>query len=189
MKKNIYLQKIGLLSEVIVKKLKKNLEWAFKQFGLGVKILPNEFPLLDIEFHTNRRQFDAGKIMRRLNNHMKNKDYFRVLGVMNEDIYSGLLNFVFGIANMPKNYNFGLALISVTRLSEKFYRRPENLAVLELRILKEAIHELGHTFGLEHCSDFCVMQFSNCLNDTDSKPPKFCSSCLTKLNFFFKNLN
>ena len=111
------------------------------------------------------------------------------MNVMNEDIYSGFLNFVFGIANMPKNHNFGLALISVTRLSEKFYRRPENLALLELRILKEAIHELGHTFGLEHCNDSCVMQFSNCLSDTDNKPPKFCSSCLRKLNFFFENLN
>ena len=111
MKKNISIQKIGLLSGVTLKKLKKNLEWSFKQFDLGVKILPNEFTLLDNEFHAKRRQFDAGKILRRLNNQAISKENFRVLGVMNEDIYSGLLNFVFGIANMPKNHNFGLALI------------------------------------------------------------------------------
>jgi archaemetzincin len=34
---------------------------------------------------------------------------------------------------------------------------------------------LGHTYGLQHCSDpKCVMYFSNTLGETDRKRDKFC---------------
>jgi archaemetzincin len=101
---------------------------------------------------------------------------------MDVDIFSKFLNFVFGVADLPKNKSFGSALISVTRLREGFYRRTENVAQFEQRVLKEAIHELGHTFGLEHCENLCVMRFSNSLDDTDRKPHDFCELCLKKLN-------
>ncbi|MFX1597125.1 MAG: hypothetical protein ACFFBK_13800, partial [Promethearchaeota archaeon] len=73
-----------------------------------------------------------------------------------------------------------------TRLREKFYRRPDNSTLFELRILKEAVHELGHTFTLQHCKNFCIMRFSNSLADTDQKPPEYCASCLNKLKNFLK---
>lgn len=45
--------------------------------------------------------------------------------------------------------------------------------------MKEAVHELGHTFGLVHCIDpKCVMFFSNSLADTDNKNTKFCKKCI-----------
>jgi len=50
------------------------------------------------------------------------------------------------------------------------------------RAVKEAVHELGHTFGLDHCSDpRCVMHFSNMLADTDRKGREFCPSCRARL--------
>jgi archaemetzincin len=46
------------------------------------------------------------------------------------------------------------------------------------RALKEAMHELGHTFGLGHCADpGCVMWFSNTLAETDRKGAAYCARC------------
>ena len=104
-------------------------------------------------------------------------------------IFSRFLNFVFGVADLSKNKSFGSAIISVTRLREEFYRRTVNIALFEQRVLKEAIHELGHTFGLEHCENLCVMRFSNSLEDTDRKPQELCETCLKKLEDYLNSLN
>ena len=46
------------------------------------------------------------------------------------------------------------------------------------RILKEAIHELGHTFSLKHCQNKkCVMCFSNNIEEVDIKKSEFCEDC------------
>ncbi|MFQ5892664.1 MAG: hypothetical protein ACE5HW_07710, partial [Candidatus Methanofastidiosia archaeon] len=50
------------------------------------------------------------------------------------------------------------------------------------RVLKEAIHELGHTFGLRQCKNSrCVMFFSNSLWDTDYKSKEYCEICRSYL--------
>jgi len=182
MKKIIYLQRVGDIEPGILIVLKKNLKWFFNKYGFKIVNLPNPLPLLESEFDSFKRQYDALKVKNRLIKYVKIKGYTRVLGVLDVDIFSKLLNFVFGVADLPKNKSFGSALISVTRLREDFYRRTENVTLFELRIHKEAIHELGHTFGLEHCTNFCVMKFSNDLEDTDQKPPKFCEECANKMD-------
>jgi archaemetzincin len=69
------------------------------------------------------------------------------------------------------------AVISLHRL-----RSPDR-SLFSLRILKEALHELGHNRGLRHCSDDgCVMHFSNTLADTDRKGPGFCPDCDARLD-------
>ncbi len=46
------------------------------------------------------------------------------------------------------------------------------------RMEKEAIHELGHTFQLRHCSDpDCVMHYSVGLQCADRKFAFFCPAC------------
>ncbi|HWE16315.1 MAG TPA: hypothetical protein VG758_03925 [Hyphomicrobiaceae bacterium] len=85
----------------------------------------------------------------------------RVLAVTDVDLYAGDLNFVFGTAQPSGE----ACVISLFRLyldadAERFRGRA----------LKEAMHELGHTFGLGHCPDpGCVMWFSNTLEETDRK--------------------
>jgi archaemetzincin len=111
---------------------------------------------------------------------------------MDEDIYVGTYNFIFGTAKHPQHtYSqvSPIALISITRLREEFWRKPSNQAALELRILKEAIHELGHTFGLNHCENDCVMIFSNWIEDTDMKPAQYCKDCSKKITNFLEELN
>ena len=88
------------------------------------------------------------------------------------------LNFVFGEADTLN----GVALISLRRLREGFYGLPEDEGLLVERAIKEAVHELGHTYGLPHCGDpSCVMRFSNSLKDTDRKGRAFCPACRKRL--------
>jgi archaemetzincin len=48
---------------------------------------------------------------------------------------------------------------------------------------KEALHELGHAYGLLHCSlRECVMHASSYVEDIDSKGGFFCPLCQTELH-------
>jgi archaemetzincin len=96
----------------------------------------------------------------------KRPEWERLLGVADVDLYVPDLNFVFGEADSRR----GVAVFSLARL----HARDESL--FRTRAATEAIHELGHTYGLAHCSDpGCVMWFSNTLSESDRKGTTFCS--------------
>lgn len=97
-----------------------------------------------------------------------------ILGIVDVDIYVPGLNFVFGLAQPHGN----AALISLCRLDPTFYGKPREPDLLLERAIKEAVHELGHVFGLRHCSGpNCVMRFSNSIREVDGKPREFCGRC------------
>lgn len=49
--------------------------------------------------------------------------------------------------------------------------------------LKEAVHDICHILGLNHCADRrCVMHFSNSLADTDQKTARLYVACQTRLH-------
>jgi archaemetzincin len=99
------------------------------------------------------------------------------LGFADADCYAKGLNFIFGQAKFG-----GPAFVALPRLRPSFYGRPENQELFRERLLKEAIHELGHAWGLYHCSaPECVMNFSNSLADTDRKGRRFCDRCRGEL--------
>jgi archaemetzincin len=95
----------------------------------------------------------------------KHRDWERLLGVTGVDLYVAQLNFVFGEAD-PRR---GVAVFSAHRL-----RTPDE-ALFARRAATEAVHELGHTYGLGHCQRAdCVMWFSNTLAETDRKGTRLC---------------
>jgi archaemetzincin len=97
----------------------------------------------------------------------------RVLAVTNYDLYSNNLNFVFGLADAREKS----AVISLFRL-----RMGADEETFHNRTVKEAVHELGHTWGLPHCQNpRCVMHFSNSLEDTDRKQTEWCGRCGARL--------
>ena len=102
----------------------------------------------------------------------------RVLAVTTVDMYEHGHNFVFGLADIRGRH----AVISLARLDGDGQER------LHRRALTEAVHELGHTFGLEHDrSPACVMHFSSSLEDTDRKGSRFCPKCAARLAVTLKH--
>ena len=99
-----------------------------------------------------------------------------MLGVTEEDLYDGGLNFIFGLASPA-----GVCVISLKRLDNRFYGLPQDDVLYFKRVLTEAVHEIGHVLGLPHCPNpHCVMHFSNSLADTDQKGYRFCPDCAAK---------
>jgi archaemetzincin len=98
----------------------------------------------------------------------------RLLGVTGCDLFVPVLTFVFGEAQLAGN----CATVSMARLGEEFYGLPPREELLRERLIKEAIHELGHTFGLQHCQDWeCVMASSHGVERLDVKGADFCPRC------------
>ena len=98
----------------------------------------------------------------------------RVLGVTECDLFVPVLTFVFGEAQLDGD----CAAVSTARLDERFYGLPAREELLRERLVKEAVHELGHTFGLGHCADWhCVMASSHGVERLDVKGSEFCARC------------
>jgi archaemetzincin len=102
----------------------------------------------------------------------------RVLGVTACDLYVPVLTFVFGEAQLDGN----CAVVSGARLEDEFYGLPGSETLYRERLVKEAAHELGHTFGLRHCADWrCVMSSSHAVERLDVKGADFCRACRTPI--------
>lgn len=94
------------------------------------------------------------------------------------DLFIPILTFVFGEAMLGGNS----AVVSTYRLQEGFYGLADDAEVLLWRLKKEAVHELGHTFGLVHCREFeCVMHSSRGIEEVDVKSSEFCEDCTIAL--------
>ena len=130
-------------------------------------------------FDKKRRQHRSDVVLREIQAFSsQNGGLDRVLGIVDLDVFVPSLNFVFGEATCPGK----VALISLWRLRPEFYGNASDMELFLERSLKEAVHELGHTFGLNHCSRAsCVMHFSNSILDTDKKQSLFCDECHLKI--------
>ena len=182
MKSVVFLQKIGDVDSSILIRLKKNLHWLVKEYAMKVKILPNPFIIRDEEYIEVERQYDGELILKRLEKTLNNVQKNKLLGIIDGDIKGIRKVHLFGLTNLKNS----CALISINRLRGSFYRKYEDNALFELRILKEAIHELGHTFGLKHCKNECVMKYSKSLEEVDKRPKEFCFTCEQELKRILK---
>ena len=145
-------------------------------FGLPCRAAA-PIPIPPAAYDRRRRQYVGHAILAALAR-LSLPDAERVLGIIDADCYAPGLNFIFGEAS----FHARDAFIALPRLRQSFYGLPEDVSLFQERVLKEAVHELGHTYGLKHCpSPRCVLHFSNSLHDTDVKGAAFCLRCQARL--------
>ena len=169
--KYIYIQPMCEVGEELLRYLGIRLE---EIYGYPWRIaLPVRIP--EFSYSADRDQYNAEVIVEKIIKKMP-IDAEKLLCVVDFDLFVHGLNFVFGLAAG------NTALISLARLRPEYYGEKKNEYLFRERALKEAIHELGHTFGLHHCHDIrCIMHFSNRLEDTDIKGPGICEVCSDRI--------
>jgi archaemetzincin len=140
--------------------------------GTSIEIPPKAYD-------PNRDQYRGERLLDSLNK-LEDRKAERILGLIDVDCYAEGLNFIFGQASFSSR----VAVVCLPRLHQSYYHLPEDAELFRERVLKEVIHELGHTWNLAHCPDpHCVMHFSNSLPDTDKKKHEFCELCQRRLKW------
>jgi archaemetzincin len=128
-------------------------------------------------YHAERQQFHSSEILQRMQAMVGPGDW-RLLAVADVDLYIPILKYVFGEAQLGGR----CAVISAYRLRQEFYGLERDEGLLRERLLKEAVHELGHTLGLRHCEDYtCSMASSHAVEWIDLKEGTFCESCRSQV--------
>ncbi len=165
----LFLIPLNEIDATLLSYLRRGLEERFK-FNVSIT---ERVSVPSKAFDQRRQQYHSTLILKYIIEHLPT-DAEKALGIADVDLYAPGLNFVFGEADLGGQG----AVISVTRLRQEFYNHMGDAGLFFQRVLKEAVHEVGHMLGLGHCSDDkCVMYFSNSLADTDRKFSFLCSKC------------
>ena len=167
--KLLQLLPIGSVDDTLVQDLRPAVE---EILGVPCKVLPLR---LDPEFafHGERQQYHSSEILQRMQSFVTDNSW-RVLGVAAVDLYIPILTFVFGEAQMGGP----CAVVSAHRLRQEFYGLPADRRLFRQRLIKEAVHEVGHTLNLTHCDDYrCAMASSHAVEWIDLKESALCATC------------
>jgi archaemetzincin len=167
--KTLQLLPIGNVDDGLLKDLRPAAE---EILGTPCRVLPVR---LDPEFafHGERQQYHSSEILGHMQSFVTGETW-RVLGVGDVDLYIPILTFVFGEAQMGGR----CAVISTHRLRQEFYGLPSDEELFRQRVLKEAVHEVGHTLNLTHCHAYkCAMASSHAVEWIDLKDSTLCGPC------------
>jgi archaemetzincin len=176
----LYLAPIGPIESEVLDEL----EQALKQtFGWEVRRL-SAIDMPGLARDAVRHQFEAVHILREVLPILP-VEATRTLAITTEDLFIPMLTFVFGQAQLRGR----LALMSLARLRQEFYGLPSSRLLFLSRAIKEAMHEIGHTFGLVHCGEpSCVMSLANSIQHVDAKGSELCQGCVILLKDELKKL-
>ena len=146
-------------------------------------IQPKKDAAFQSSFDKHRNQWYSPKLLDWFFEKFRPNEDTIILFILDVDAYSNGLNFIPGEAF----HKGGLGVNYLSRIKQEFYGlKPDNELFYE-RMVKEAVHELGHVFGFLHCRNpRCIVYFSNTLNDTDNKERSFCDICRMKNLHLFK---
>ncbi|MEE8325651.1 MAG: archaemetzincin family Zn-dependent metalloprotease [candidate division NC10 bacterium] len=145
---------------------------AERVFGVPTRITNTDARPPDV-FDTVRGQYSSTNILRWVLQDVP-ADARKVVAITDGDLFIPVLTFVFGEAQLGGKGS----VVSTARLGQDYNGLPSPPHMFRARVVKECVHELGHTFGLTHCpSARCVMSRSNTLLDVDAKAQTLCPDC------------
>jgi len=165
---SIAIQPFNDVDSLLVRKISTGIE---KQLNVTV----NPFPPKGIPYfayYPARQRYIADSLLIYLRFVNRNKNE-KIIGITSKDISTQKLPYdnwgVLGLGSCPGE----ACLISSYRAGKNKVKA----IVFEKRMISLALHELGHTYGLEHCPVFhCVMKDAKgkmALDDGDS----YCEKC------------
>ena len=183
-RRTIYLQPIGPLPHHRGPTIDELTDHASRYFGLPTAVLPTK-SLGDLDVTRRRHdgvvQLNAAEILDLLERQVPD-DAYCVIALTLQDLYpSDDYNYVFGLARLEAR----VGVFSFARYHPDFFEPGATIARSELmrRAYKVMTHEVGHMFGLQHCTFFlCNMNGSNNLDELDEEPAHLCPACLRKLH-------
>ncbi|MBL8123534.1 MAG: hypothetical protein KIT61_16450 [Pyrinomonadaceae bacterium] len=185
-RKVIYIQPLGKFTADQNKVIRITSDYIEAFYGLQVKtlatkVLPatlNEPDQRMIDY-PKHRQLRTGYIMEKMLQPALPADAAALIAFTNEDLYpDSSMYFVFGQASLENR----VGVWSLFRLDDqadfdRFLRRT----------MKISVHEIGHMFGMRHCTKYeCVMSGTNHLGETDRRPIDACPECMAKICWMMK---
>lgn len=169
----LQLLRVGPFDPTLARELALRLE---AEFQVPCELLSR---IADPEFayHPERQQYHSSEILAWMEGQLTSATW-RLLALTAADLYIPILTFVFGEARLDGK----TAVVSTHRLRQEFYGLPPDPELLRERLVREAVHELGHTFALRHCDDWqCVMSSSSSVEVIDLKGAALCPICRAKV--------
>lgn len=152
-------------------------------FGFPARILPI-LENVGFAYDSGRNQYHSTPILEKLEGRAPSFA-LKVLAITDVDLFIPILTHVYGEAQLGGR----ACIVSSYRL--KGYALPTRINSSHIqRIVKEAIHELGHTFSLRHCREHaCIMHYCRTELDVDRKSDRLCRYCKILLEDEIKRLN
>jgi archaemetzincin len=131
-----------------------------------------------------RRQHHSTTILDKLAD-LAPSDSLKVIAITDVDLFIPILTHVYGEAQLGGR----ACIISICRLNEGISIINNRDAYI-CRVVKEAAHELGHTFNLRHCKEHtCIMHYCRSIKDVDGKSDQLCRYCKVLLSDEMKRLD
>ena len=180
MRDTIILSPIGTEMQIYVEWIDREIRTFFGCPTKTVALLDD----IDFSYDPSRGQYHSTTILRHLAG-LAPAGTLKILAITDRDLFIPILTHVYGEAQLG-----GTACVVSTRRLRDGMPPDGGLELLRLRLIKEAVHELGHTFNLRHCRDEgCLMHYCRKIEHVDRKSASFCRYCRVMLADEIREIN